>query len=565
MCRISYPFFLVIFVVVIFSCQREKKPYVFENSTIRFEFDPVNYGISGIIDQRDQFNFIRTVNSSCQLWELIFVKGDEREKLSNADFKLKGKEIAKIENGNKELILNWENISNRSEDLFANVIVKINLPSSSGLAEWTIAVENNSPEWSLEEVDFPKITGFLSKGSFNIAGCLEEINPWGTLYEYFEGRIEKVYPGGEGKFPVQFFSVMQGANSLYLAAHDSVQRSKTIVLDPGNEFCVKNLADSIGVMGNDYNASSTAVIGVYKGDWLEAAKIYRKFATQAPWIKKNKENIAKEILKDAAIYLCESENTDLDTDKQFLKMREKANKYFEVPLMFGQCSKLICSDEQEVTQNILDKRILDENSLQKTESQEEIPVENNQQSSKKGKSIPLFQAVYSGYVIAPPKNNQALTLQTDQFQKEIGRDFLYGCIPGGVGFEVLNKNEHQKKKRWLRKMGKARQAGNDFFVNGELVDLIDNGRFSSQDKFPEVMGSVWKMNDGTLNLVVMNFTPKQKEFAIRLNPLRYGLEPGKFDINLLYADEDGISTLDDIVGSEVLYPFEIRIYKAAQF
>ena len=99
--------------------------------------------------------------------------------------------------------------------------------------------------------------------------------------------------------PVAAF--MQGDAGLYVAAHDGEQRLKCLRVSMGPDVRFSTVLENAGVAGQAASSPKYAVtIAVFKGDWWEAAHIYRGWALKQKWCRKGKIAFRKDFPKIAA-------------------------------------------------------------------------------------------------------------------------------------------------------------------------------------------------------------------------------------------------------------------------
>lgn len=152
------------------------------------------------------------------------------------------------------------------------------------------------------------------------------------------------------------------------------------------------------------------------------------------------------------------------------------------------------------------------------------------------KEIPMMPAVYSGYTIyfASPHDLAA----TDRsFVMCQGRDFLWGCQNGWMGFDLL-ESRHVAKAEYLKKIGKYRVAGKKYLTYGELAGIVkpqntvptateiwkNQGGQEENATIPGAMGTIWKSEDGSLAVFMANFLDSETTLAYSFNPGDYGMK-----------------------------------------
>jgi len=151
------------------------------------------------------------------------------------------------------------------------------------------------------------------------------------------------------------------------------------------------------------------------------------------------------------------------------------------------------------------------------------------------RSIPMITAVYSGYSIY--FGSPAWFQHGDRaWIMAQGRAFLWGSQNGWMRLELF-KPEHSKKAAYLKNIGKYRIAAKKFLTFGELVNLIkptnsvktitetwpDHGNNFRTATLPNIQGSIWKAEDGTLGIFLANYLEKNNTIEFTIDPTKYGL------------------------------------------
>ncbi len=142
--------------------------------------------------------------------------------------------------------------------------------------------------------------------------------------------------------------------------------------------------------------------------------------------------------------------------------------------------------------------------------------------------IPMMTTVYSGYTIyfSSPTHGYSDTISFAMLQ---GRDFLWGCQLGWMGFELLSP-EHKEKAEFLRTLAKYRMVSLKYLIYGELLGEIEplneipkvkgtwfqwgGGTFTAE--LPAVMGTYWKGADGTIGALIVNVSDREQAFSFSL-------------------------------------------------
>jgi hypothetical protein len=343
--------FLIVPVFSIAQKEGQASKIILQNKIVRFEFDPIYGGLVSMVDLSSGIDHMQAVNEKRSLWNLNFSFGTNKRTLSSTELPLSRSTVIKLADGGDRATFEWSNLEWALEKVnkrpgvklgVVSVKVTVDLPRDTGIASWRIWVDNNSDMWSLNEVDFPSLNGFLQAGQYDIA------KPWrpGLLYKACREKIFGDYRGND--MPMQFLCATKEKSSVYMATHDTLGWWKSFTLEPGKSFFIKTYAENMGVVGNDHKDPFPIMLGVYRGGWMEGCKIYRKFVQTAPWLAKGKLSQRKDVpqaIKNMGLWLEMGATVKwpgITPKRDAVKPEGKKNpvlldhlrmqRYFEVPL-----------------------------------------------------------------------------------------------------------------------------------------------------------------------------------------------------------------------------------------
>ena len=212
-------------------------------------------------------------------------------------------------------------------DKTAEVTMTIRLDKGSPISYWTLKAK--LPEgWKVIKSDFPIIPNIaLTKG-------LKAAAPagWGVEYDVKPGMsYGGTYPSCSAA--MQFVAFYNRGRGLYIGAHDPQANHKHLHMsanEQGASFTCTNLPAAPSSFGRGLNPLPPfeAAIGVFTGDYYDAAQIYREFTFECPWGKAgpvSKRPIPK-WLKDTDLWL-----RPRGAPEDNLEITKQALKYFDVP------------------------------------------------------------------------------------------------------------------------------------------------------------------------------------------------------------------------------------------
>jgi hypothetical protein len=154
---------------------------------------------------------------------------------------------------------------------------------------WRLQADDLQPGWSLREVSFPQIA---------VGPIGESPDDDFVLYPRASGELKQaplrgnieytgMYPDGWCTF--QCMAYYDRDCGLYFGCHDPLASTKRIITrraadGQGQLLAYRWFVPDMGVANNSFETSAPAVIRPYRGDWFDAAQIYRDWAEKsAKW------------------------------------------------------------------------------------------------------------------------------------------------------------------------------------------------------------------------------------------------------------------------------------------
>lgn len=268
-----------------------------EDDRMRIIFSPETGGIESIVNKVTGHDFVSAPSEKPKLWHLVLktTKGIQAQ-LHNYDCE---KPAITLTGNTAELA--WTNLAVSGANGRINVRVKCSIQESDHLAHFRIDVDNNSDASILSAV-FPEIKNLGTAGKSDVA--FPKSN-WGQMFNALRKTVVGRYPSAD--MPMQFFSLSETTNSIYVAAHDPGAMFKTFRIKPGDVYSVETSVPDATVPGNDWHEPFDFVLGVYEGDWVISCKMYRKWAlAAAPWTKRgpiSKRKDTASAVKEVGVWL----------------------------------------------------------------------------------------------------------------------------------------------------------------------------------------------------------------------------------------------------------------------
>lgn len=223
------------------------------------------------------------------------------------------------------------------------VTIRISLTADSPLFQWDIGIDNHTDQ-AIQHLEFPCLSGLGCTGT---EACESLAVPIYSGQKRTNIRHEAAAAPGLTEYPgsgmsIQLLTYEDGnGNALYFASHDALNFRKTFVAVPNESH------KSFNIRTIHYPASPCRqaswqlpypmIVGPFSGDWYDACKMYRSWATAQPhW----RTSLAER--KDVPTWLAETPvwfqgNEWTDTEEALLAFADRivaARKGLGFPIAF---------------------------------------------------------------------------------------------------------------------------------------------------------------------------------------------------------------------------------------
>jgi len=295
--------------------QSGKKSLSVGNETILIGLEEGSSAVMSLVDRRDGSNFAVPAQKTEDriLWELAFRKNKGLSKTITVNSRFRPREV-KVKNRNSLWVKTWKGLDIADDKAVLDVTVRIELGDQ--MARMWISVMNRSEKYGLGDVVFPIV-------HLRPPNCDSEkyycVLPWRT------GKLEEAFPGllsirekrsaeidedaaagensGEDRVIKRYnlypssgmqmqFNAIYGENGkgIYLAAHDPDGNMKWFNLDSDMAkrtilFKVTHFPDDQWYPNRRFVVDYPVVMRFFKGDWYDAARVYRDWAIKQPWCR----------------------------------------------------------------------------------------------------------------------------------------------------------------------------------------------------------------------------------------------------------------------------------------
>ncbi len=288
-----------------FFSYKESK-IVLENNFVRIEFSD-SFTLEEIFDKEtgERYSFsgsplwrITAVDTNASTTdESVFVTVTPLNISTEKEYSIDEREDVKI------LHLQWN-----MPQFKTRVDVEIKLPKDSSLSYWSIDIENNNDRYAIWYVEFPylkikpiggnKYDDYLvvpRHAGVLVSDPIDKMHWSVSPFEEVMASRDTASTGFKGTYPgsysVQFSALYdKDGDGIYLAAYDGNMYSKRFLFDGDNcdtlTYSLRQFPEKMLTPGEDYKSPYDAVVGVFHGDWMDAAEIYREWAIKQVWCSK---------------------------------------------------------------------------------------------------------------------------------------------------------------------------------------------------------------------------------------------------------------------------------------
>lgn len=303
----------------------EKNNIKFNTGKVVLEFDLARKVRFNRLSQPNGVNLLNKFDDNDLLWRVVVKDSKNKELvLSNVNSKfIKTKVIRK---GKNQASLNfiWKYRTPDKESI--EVWITIRCEFGNPVTYWSMNIPKVPKDWYIIQTEFPMVQNLKLKKGSKIAVP----HGWGIEYDLNPGFVyESAYPYCQTV--MQFIAIYCQGVGLYFATHDPNANMKQFYVKAEKskvEFKMTNLAGIPKKPESSYKTPYEFAIGVYNGDYYEAAQIYREFTFKTPW--GNQKAIASrktpDWLKQTVLWL-----RPKGVENNTVGITKEALDYFEVP------------------------------------------------------------------------------------------------------------------------------------------------------------------------------------------------------------------------------------------
>lgn len=308
--------FKMLLVLLLAGCNPVEDIHL-QNDRLKLSFDETNGSLVGFEDLSTSWQLLDGSGVPLSPWLIVlngFAVQKEIDSRIPSDFSFSKPDLL-------TLILKWENFGNSdSAGTVAGmaVTVRVTLDEEKSLSYWDITVEGLE-ERQIEKVHFPRIGGLDDLGNEKLAvpvwmgQLLDQPRQQLATIEDREKKYEWTYPG---PLSMQLLSLYNPENTgFYAAANDTLSYRKhfSFTLDSRENLVYEMI--SFPEQNSDhtsYSPAYEAVIGTFEGDWITAARRYRKWGSRQRWSRESrlKNDVTPDWLDETALWVWNREESN---------------------------------------------------------------------------------------------------------------------------------------------------------------------------------------------------------------------------------------------------------------
>ena len=262
---------------------------VLENDAMRILFADARrgWGVTGIVNKvAGDARFLRDTTREIDLWQVFFAKEKDGKRVECKEVSNRSPAKRRIERDGNRTTFVFEGIDLPDEPGAVDVRATVELEPGLGGSLWTLEVTNRSRVFALTRTKYPVLKRVTDDGAGDV--MMPSVN-FGAFIQ--RKRDSKKIPdprmvGYMGYSPmVSAFNL--GEAGLYVAAHDGAGHDKYFDLKGEQNVSFYTPVENMGYVGRAGSGPGYPVcVACYRGDWWQAAKLYRKFALRQVWTAK---------------------------------------------------------------------------------------------------------------------------------------------------------------------------------------------------------------------------------------------------------------------------------------
>jgi len=269
---------------------------------VEFVVDDGGCGLRSLVHRSRgaAFGFGGDADTGTSFWEVEFRNGAGHEcRVDSLDAGTFTHGVEERDDGT-DLVLEWTEVPvtfpDRGRQGEASVVIDVHVPDAGGLTYWEPTIEVSAEAVTVWGMDFPTVDDLHRAGADRSADNLLLPDGFGahvpdpTAREDLTAWEQDTYPAGS--WTMQLLGFDNGDAGVYLGLHDPAGRPKTMAVesDPrARELAIRigHRPEGMGRAQSQVSLGYSVALGVYDGDWYDAAEHYREWALEeAAWTQR---------------------------------------------------------------------------------------------------------------------------------------------------------------------------------------------------------------------------------------------------------------------------------------
>ncbi len=189
-----------------------------------------------------------------------------------------------------KLLMRWNGIDVKDEKAVLDVWVEVKLTPNDKFARFRVGFNNRSKNYTVFYQYGPFVEGIFPKDNKTEKDFLASPVYLGRLINNpvkngILGKAERFQPNRSGH-SMQFDAYYHNGNGLYMGCFDGEQNIKRYYMKSssgGLSWAMVNVPNNMKVVPQQWQTPYDIVLRCFKGDWYDAAQIYRKWALKQSW------------------------------------------------------------------------------------------------------------------------------------------------------------------------------------------------------------------------------------------------------------------------------------------
>lgn len=262
---------------------------VLENDAMRILFADADrgWGVTGIVNKvAGDVRFLRDTGNEIDFWQVMFSKETDGRRTECMNISNRSPARRRIETDGNRTVFVFEGIDLPGEKGAVDVRASVEVLPGNGGSLWTLDVHNKSRVYAVTRTKYPILNRVAADGTADV--MVPSSNLGAQLYRK---RDSKKLPNPRKAQYMGYAPIVSAFNigdaGLYAAAHDARGYIKSFELKDEQNIAFHTPVEDSGVLGRAGRTPGYPVcVSCYRGDWWQAARIYRSFALRQAWAAK---------------------------------------------------------------------------------------------------------------------------------------------------------------------------------------------------------------------------------------------------------------------------------------